>query len=88
MKLHLSLFVAALSLSTFVQPVLAATQKPEAKAAALVAALEAVSPDPLGGRLGLAVASSRSTTQTPAATNVATAQVSSAYAAWKTAKKS
>lgn len=88
MKLNLSLLVAALSLSPFVQTGLAATQKPEAKAAALVAALEAVSPDPLGGRLGLTVASSRSANQSPAASKVATTQVSSAYAAWKADKKS
>lgn len=88
MKHHRSLLLAALSLAGFMQPVFAAGSKADAKAAALVAALSAVSPDPLGGRIGLAIASSRTSPQSPAAKNAVTAQVSDAYSAWKSAKKS
>ena len=37
----------------------AATEKKDARSDALVAALQAVSPDPLGGRFGLAIAAAR-----------------------------
>ena len=62
MKHRIALPLFALGLLAASQPVLAATSKADARAtAALVAALQAVSPDPLGGRLGLDV----STTRTP-----------------------
>ena len=75
------------------QPLLAAAPKTDARAAALVAALQAVSPDPLGGRLGLAASvagqpaparpNARNTAQSPGA------QLDQrAYASWKVATKS
>ncbi|MSU49161.1 MAG: hypothetical protein EXS37_08780 [Opitutus sp.] len=88
MKRSTALLVTALSLSGFIQPAFAAAPTTPARTAALVAAVEAVSPDPLGGRLGLAIASARTATQSPAAKNALTAQVSDAYAAWKNARKS
>jgi hypothetical protein len=57
MKNHTASILFALAgLLAASQPVLAATTKPDVRAAALVSALQAVSPDPLGGRLGLAAA--------------------------------
>ena len=49
----------AVSLLAASQPALAATKKADARTADLVAALQAVSPDPLGGRLGLAAATAQ-----------------------------
>jgi hypothetical protein len=49
----------AVSLLAASQPALAATKKADARTAELVAALQAVSPDPLGGRLGLAAATAQ-----------------------------
>ena len=51
----LALIFTAAGLAAASQPVLAASSKSDARIAALVAALQAVSPDPLGGRLGLDV---------------------------------
>ncbi len=51
-----SLF-AALVLAVAAQPALLAAAKPEKDLSALVNALQAVSPDPLGGKLGVAIAS-------------------------------
>ncbi len=45
------------------QPLLAAPMKADARNADLVTALQAVSPDPLGGRLGLAAANSQAAAQ-------------------------
>ena len=49
----LSLFAFA-GLLAASQPMLAAAPKADARAKALITALQTVSPDPLGGRLGLA----------------------------------
>ena len=75
------------------QSLLAAAPKTDARATALVAALQAVSPDPLGGRLGLAALAERPAMPAKTVTNVA-AQGSRtdgdhrAYLAWKSAQKS
>lgn len=77
------------------RPTLAAATKSDARTTALVAALQAVSPDPLGGRLGLAASAAR----TPAVATVAggssyTAQSQQAesdrraYIIWKSSQKS
>lgn len=80
----------AISLLVVSQPLLAATKKADERNAALVAALQAVSPDPLGGRLGLAA------TATQAASSGTTVSVQGranksdqvAYAQWKAERKS
>jgi len=48
-----SFLLLAAGLLAASQPLLAAAPKADVRTAALVAALQAVSPDPLGGRLGL-----------------------------------
>jgi hypothetical protein len=68
------------------QPLLAAAPKTDARAAALVAALQAVSPDPLGGRLGLAASSAGRPAMTKQNVKNQTDQL--AYASWKAATKS
>ncbi len=91
-----SVLVAFLGLAAFAQPTFAASKKETAaaKTAALVAALQSVSPDPLGGRLGLAATGPRTE-----AAPVATAATSSkgvtsfdmdqrAYVIWKSSLKS
>lgn len=82
------------------QSVLAASSKADERTAALVAALQAVSPDPLGGRLGLAASAARPNTtpataaQTAAAGRGLTAQAAPldrdhrAYVIWKSSQKS
>jgi hypothetical protein len=82
------------------QPLLAASKKADERAAALVAALQAVSPDPLGGRLGLAASGARPNTapatapQPAAASRGRTAQAAPldrdhrAYVIWKSTQKS
>jgi hypothetical protein len=72
-----------------------AAPKPAAPAAnaALVAALQAVSPDPLGGRLGLVAATARTLDNrtAPAMRSEQTAMIEAdrqAYAAWKNTRKS
>lgn len=76
--------------------VLAASKKIDERSVAPVAALQAVSPDPLGGRLGLAASGARTET-TPSATSAKrdlTAQSSRAiydqraYVIWKSSQKS
>lgn len=70
-----------------------AAPKPAAANAALVAALQAVSPDPLGGRLGLVAATARTLDNrtAPAMRSEQTAMIEAdrqAYAAWKNTRKS
>jgi hypothetical protein len=89
------LLIAFAGLLAASQPLLAAAPKADARASALVAALQAVSPDPLGGRLGLAASAVRSAT--PANSLTGSHLVSQAlrvdsdhraYLAWKSAQKS
>ena len=82
------------------RPALAAAKKNDERTAALVATLQAVSPDPLGGRLGLAASGARphtapATATPPAAANRGrTAQAAPfdrdhrAYVIWKSTQKS
>ena len=88
-------FIAFAGLLAASQPLLAAAPKADARASALVAALQAVSPDPLGGRLGLAASAAPSAT--PANSLTGNHLVSQAlrvdrdrraYLAWKSAQKS
>ena len=93
MKRHLATsLLSALCLIAASRPALAATNKAEAHAAGLVAALQAVSPDPLGGRLGLAVATVQAAPLTPAKATREVAVQSEldrrAYLLWKSAQKS
>ena len=84
-------FVGLLSAS---QSLLAAAPKADARTAALVAALQAVSPDPLGGRLGLAAASVNQPVVAKGTSLNLTAQssdpqlVQRAYVLWKSERKS
>lgn len=96
-KLFASTLAVFLGLAAVTQPALAASSKKEkdaAKTAALVAALQAVSPDPLGGRLGLAATSPRSETTvsspaTPANKGVTRFDLDQrAYVIWKSSQKS
>jgi hypothetical protein len=57
----------AISLLVASQPLLAASKKADERNAQLVAALQAVSPDPLGGRLGLAAATTAAAGKTGSA---------------------
>ncbi len=76
--------------------VFAASKKIDERSAALVAVLQAVSPDPLGGRLGLAASGARTETTPPANApqRGLTAQSSRAiydqraYVIWKSSQKS
>jgi hypothetical protein len=92
-RLASSLFVFA-GLLVASQPLLAAAPKADARAAALVAALQAVSPDPLGGRLGLAVAvagkpgPAQPNAKGPTAQALGAQVDQRAYASWKVATKS
>lgn len=72
------------------QPLLAAAPKTDARAAALVAALQAVSPDPLGGRLGLVASAAGQATlgKQDAKNKVGQTVDQRAYATWKAATKS
>lgn len=77
------------------QPALAASKKADARAAALVAALQAVSPDPLGGRLGLALTAPRgevapvaNTTTTVRGLTAQTDRDQRDYLVWKKSQKS
>ncbi len=70
-----------------------AAPKPATANAALVAALPAVSPDPLGGRLGLVAASTRlgESRAGQSARSESTAMIQAdlkAYSAWKNTRKS
>jgi hypothetical protein len=70
----------------------AATLKADARAPELVTALQAVSPDPLGGRLGPAAVavSSAMPAKSPSAPETAARNAGDqrAYLAWKSAQKS
>ena len=84
----------AVSLLAASQPLLAAATKADARATELVAALQAVSPDPLGGRLGLAAATVRAAAMPSAkdSKNLVQSQIAErdqrAYAIWKGSRKS
>lgn len=86
-------FVGLLSAS---QSLLAAAPKTDARTTALVAALQAVSPDPLGGRLGLVTAAAGQLMVAKGAGQNLTAQSSSSssqldqqnYLLWKNSRKS
>ncbi|MBI5771786.1 MAG: hypothetical protein HZA93_28705 [Verrucomicrobia bacterium] len=84
----------AISLLVASQPLLAASKKADARNAELVAALQAVSPDPLGGRLGLAAAATSAASQPAAKAGNAALQTrlnkadQVAYAQWKAERKS
>jgi hypothetical protein len=86
---HLATLFTAVSLLVASQPLLAATTKADARNAELVAALQAVSPDPLGGRLGLAAATAQAAALPAAKRNDASWQArviksdQRAYALWK-----
>ncbi len=77
------------------QSLLAAAPKADVRAASLVAALQAVSPDPLGGRLGLEV-SAASARPLPKASDARNYAVQSSraeddqrtYLLWKNSQKS
>ena len=96
MKNRLLLSVFALGFLAASQPMLAASAKAEAaRNAALVAALQAVSADSLGGQLGLEVATARTPAlPAPAATRQIAAQSPRAeldqrtYLVWKGSQKS
>lgn len=94
MKTHPTLILFAfVGLVSASQPLLAANSKADARAAALVSALQAVSPDPLGGRLGLSAAAGVEVITQSSPSRV-TAQTSNAqldqraYNAWKRTQKS
>ncbi len=76
------------------QTVGAAQKKPDPKLTQLVAALQAVSPDPLGGRFGFALATGYDPKADLASQTRLSAKVAGtdadrlAYASWKNAKKS
>lgn len=74
--LRLPVLTALVSVSLFAAatPALASSAKETRRDAALLAALLPVSPDPLGGRLGLAVASARSGAQASADRGARTVQ--------------
>jgi hypothetical protein len=90
----LTLLFAFAGLLSASQPVLAAAPKTDARATALVAALQAVSPDPLAGRLGLAASVAGQAAPAKQGGRNQTAQSTSAqidqraYASWKVATKS
>ncbi len=91
-RLPFSLFAFA-GLLAASQPLLAAAPKTDARAAALVAALQAVSPDPLGGRLGLAASLAGQPAPVKQTAKAASQSTSAqldlrAYASWKVATKS
>lgn len=98
MKTRLTaLLVATIGFTALTQSAVAAPKKADERPSALVAALQAVSPDPLGGKLGLAASGAR-TEVAPATTSsnkrTLTAQASRAvydqraYLIWKSANKS
>ena len=85
----------AVSLLAASQPALAATKKADARTAELVAALQAVSPDPLGGRLGFEVSVVSAPSLAPAAAKGTYANQSASaaldqrsYVIWKSSLKS
>jgi len=96
MKLNrtLSFVILAAGLFAASQHTLAAAPKADARTAALVAALQAVSPDPLGGRLGLEASATQAAPllTAPVQRNYAAANTvdrdQRSYAIWKSALKS
>ena len=89
-RLTFSLFAFAGLLSAS-QSLLAAAPKTDARTTALVAALQAVSPDPLGGRFGLTVAG-QSVVAKGAGQNLTAQAYSShraqrAHVGWKSSQK-
>ena len=84
----------AVSLLAASQPLLAATKKADARNVDVVAALQAVSPDPLGGRLGLAAATAQAASlPSTKGADVAVQERAGksdqlAYAQWKDTRKS
>jgi hypothetical protein len=92
------LLFALVSLFGASHSAVAAPKKADERAAALVAALQAVSPDPLGGRLGLAATTARPagnvSSSAPTATRGLTAENARAeldrraYLVWKSSQKS
>ena len=95
MKLPLrSTLFTAVCLLAASQPLLAATTKADVRNAELVVALQAVSPDPLSGRLGLAAATAQAAALPAAKTTDVAMQDRNgksdqlAYAQWKGARKS
>ncbi|MBM3853773.1 MAG: hypothetical protein FJ399_11555 [Verrucomicrobia bacterium] len=84
---HFATFVSAIALFAASQPMLAAAPKADVRDAAMVAALSAVSPDPLGGRIGLAIASARSVEQGIGRAPVVLGDLDrQAYAVWKASR--
>ena len=93
-----SVLVVCLGLAAVSSPAFAASKKEiaAAKTAALVAALQSVSPDPLGGRLGLAATAARSesapataSTANPSDKGVTRFDLDQrAYVIWKSSQKS
>lgn len=94
----LSLTFALVGLLGASHSAVAAPKKADERAAALVAALQAVSPDPLGGRLGLAVTTARPADTVSAANPTSTRGLTvdnaraeldrRAYLSWKNGQKS
>jgi hypothetical protein len=91
----LSSLLFATGLLAASRPALAAAPKADARTIELVAALQAVSPDPLGGRLGLAAATVQAAPAAPAKDNRRVASQSvlidhdqRAYLLWKSSQKS
>jgi hypothetical protein len=92
-----SLLVSLVAFTALSQSAVAAPKKADERPSALVTALQAVSPDPLGGKLGLAASGAR-TEVAPATTGsnkrTLTVQASRAvydqraYLIWKSANKS
>lgn len=94
MKLRFAFPLFAVALLAASQPALAAATKGDSRTAALVAALQAVSPDPLGGRLGLEVSVASAPSLAPAAKGTYATQSPRAvldqrtYMIWKSSLKS
>lgn len=90
--------VATISLFSLGHPLVAAGKKPEPQRKALVAALQAVSPDALGGKLGVSLASENpplAVVSSASRSNERLASQSSArtpdnlaYRSWKASKNS
>jgi hypothetical protein len=82
-------FFTAISLLVASQPLLAATKKADARKAELVAALQAVSPDQLAGRLGLSAAATQASKSNEVAVQArANKSDQVAYTQWKAERKS
>lgn len=79
--------ISAIVLVAASRPALAAAPKADVRSTALVAALQAVSPDPLGGNLGLTVANALANERAPSnSAAIAKSTIDTdrqAYSAWK-----